>query len=377
MSNDLEFYVTLLGIGLSLWLFGASLLSKAKPYALFVYYLLIPPAFEDDEYEEEAHPVVSQRAARQPITRPTFAPILTQPRQDVANLPAETRQHTLLVAIPGDGKTQTLNTMLVADLSRGCQVIVLNPQFTYYHKTDQPIDLRPVEGQFEVIRDEAQMPAALKAIYRIGKDREVLYIAGEDVGHHISVIIDEWPRIKASEYGDACLAWVQKIVREHRKCNVWVTLATQDALVETIGFKSGARAAFRTKLASGNVDEYSWRFVVGSTPKTPTAQGTWASDSGLVEVTRPTADDIADLADGVVKPFAAMADENDSAIDDTIALYSGYSSDDTHSIAWAERVKELTREGLSTRKVREQIGGDYNEICRLAREAREEIGVHA
>lgn len=229
---------------------------------------------------------------------PTYTPLTQQAaagRVELHTLSAPVRQHTLIAARPGDGKTQTLNTLLCADVQAGCQAIVLNPQFTYYHPEDQPLDLRPLIGRFEVVRDEAAMPGLLQAIYKLGKEREPLYLDGQPVGHHISIIIDEWPRIVESDYGPACIDLVRRIVREMRKCNIWITLAAQDGQVDTLGFKSGVRASFATRLC-GNVDVATWRALIGAgVPQTPVVKGTWATERGLAYVQRPTATDIQEL----------------------------------------------------------------------------------
>ena len=250
-----------------------------------------------DQETPDDQPTAQPRPHAQPA--PSYAPLVQRAataRLELHTLDASRRQHTLIAAAPGDGKTQTLNTLLCADVRAGHQAIVLNPQFTYYHPDDQPIDLRPVKNRFELVRDEAAMPGILKTIYQLGKEREPLYQEGEDVGHHISIIIDEWPRIVESDYGPACVELVRKIVREMRKCNIWITLAAQDGQVETLGFKSGVRASFATRLC-GNVDAATWRALIGTgIPQTPVALGSWATSTGVATVQRPTSADIRALA---------------------------------------------------------------------------------
>jgi energy-coupling factor transporter ATP-binding protein EcfA2 len=65
-----------------------------------------------------------------------------------------------------------------------------------------------------------------------------------------------------------------------------------------------------------------------------------------------------------------------SAISRPDAVYSGATtrlsdSGSGHS-TWDEQVREMAANGLSTRRILAALGGNYNEIVRLAREAREE-----
>lgn len=62
-----------------------------------------------------------------------------------------------------------------------------------------------------------------------------------------------------------------------------------------------------------------------------------------------------------------------SAISRPDAVYSGATTRlrDSGS-TWADQVQEMAANGLSTRRILAALGGNYNEIVRLAREAREE-----
>ena len=62
------------------------------------------------------------------------------------------RKHTAVAGITGDGKTTTMNSLLVADIAVGAQCVVCSTHFTYYHPDDQRIDLRP-------LRDAGLLPA--------------------------------------------------------------------------------------------------------------------------------------------------------------------------------------------------------------------------
>lgn len=299
-----------------------------------------------------------------PAPRTAHAPMADRARAaQLHELTPGARMHTLIAARPGDGKTTALNTLVVADVRAGAQTIVLNPHFTAYHPEDQPIDLRPLAAHFEAVYDYAHIEATLRALVREIDARMPIYRAGQDVGHVISVLIDEWPAVQLSEYAKSCTDLLGRIVREGRKCKVFVTIATQDAQVSTLGFSGGLRSSFATRLC-GNVDNATWRACMGDAAQRPVARGVWASDRGDVMVTPPTAIDVR---------AAAMGEPCYSAIEPHSATDSAIAPSEPDSIAWAERVRDLAAEGYSTREIREMLGGDYNRIVKLAREGREGI----
>lgn len=324
----------------------------------------------EQEAQDDEQPTAQPRPQSQP--GPTYAPLVQRAataRLELHTHDASRRQHTLIAAAPGDGKTQTLNTLLCADVRAGHQAIVLNPQFTYYHPDDQSIDLRPVKDRFELVRDEAAMPGILKTIYLLGKEREPLYQEGENVGHHISIIIDEWPRIVESDYGPACVELVRKIVREMRKCNIWITLAAQDGQVETLGFKSGVRASFATRLC-GNVDAATWRALIGTgIPQTPVAIGSWATSTGLATVQRPTPADIRALAASNVAYAPMERTRNpfeDLEVDGGELVIAGRRS------SLEDRVRQLAHdERLSANDIFREVGGNRNDVLAWVREERD------
>lgn len=320
-----------------------------------------PPA------SEPAQPQHAPRALAQPR-----AP-LAQPSRAVRDLAPAQRQHTIIAARPGDGKTTAQVAMLTADLARGAQVVVCNPQFTYYHPDDQPTDLRGLRDAFEVVRDEADIARTMAEVYAIGKSREPLYLDGQHVGHDIVLYLDEWPRIVDSPAGDAAAAHLRKIVRELRKCNVWVVLASQDAQVETLGFKSGLRSAFTTKLV-GNVDAATWRALVGSAPQQPMRRGEWMTDRGVLSVALPTPADVAAAARGAQAHAALSVTAMDSADSAIAGAIPPDSAPQLNSIAWEDEVVRLAAEGQSTREILAALGGNYNRIVELAREGRALVG---
>jgi hypothetical protein len=243
---------------------------------------------------------------------------------------------------------------------------VLNPHYTAYHPEDQPLDLRPLAQAFEAVYEYADIEATLRALAAQIDARMPIYRAGQDVGHVISVLIDEWPAVQMSEYGKSCADLLARIVREGRKCKVFVTIATQDAQVSTLGFSGGLRSSFATRLC-GNVDNATWRACLGDTAQRKVPRGVWASDRGDIAVTPPTATDIASAAMGAM-PQPAI--ERYSASHSAIAGFDGDSI-----AAWDDEVRALARAGQSTRQILAALGGDYNKIVTLAREAKKEIVV--
>lgn len=243
-----------------------------------------------------------QRQVQQPQPFASLKQHEQQAQQLVTHLAPEQRHNVLIAAGPGDGKTTTMNTMLVADLARGVQVVVLNPNFTYYHPRDQLIDLRPVASQFEAAYDYKEIDTILKSLVDnvIYGERLPLYREGKDAGHTIVVYIDEMPAITSvatnKPYAESCKANIVKLIREGRKVQVFVVCAAQDALVETLGLPGGVRDNFAVRLV-GNVDPTSWKRCVGDEVKqVKVEQGTWYAGgkraSGTMQLIPATSEDV-------------------------------------------------------------------------------------
>lgn len=218
------------------------------------------------------------------------------------DLQPEEREHTLITARTGDGKTYTSIALMVRDIAHGAEVFWLNPQLTLYHPKDQPLNLRPIAHCFHQVDDYNQILATLRHVYRLAEQRKPLYKAGKNVGHNIALHIDEWPAIY-NALGDEAAGVLVAILRECRKLNIWVTMGTQDLLTETNGFSTGARAMFTTKLA-GNVDDTTWRAVVGAgVKKIPVAKGVWMTECGPVRSVGATGSDISRIVLQGPSPF--------------------------------------------------------------------------
>jgi hypothetical protein len=230
------------------------------------------------------------------------------------------RRHTAIAGKTGDGKTATLNTLLVADVAAEAHCIVCNTHFTAYHPEDQPIDLRPIMHLFEVAYEVPAIQAVLaRVIAELGRRME-LYRNGQDVGQDIVLYVGEWGAIKRTLGADA-VDQVVKLLDEGRKTRIWLVVEYHSLLVSRTGGDSALREMYTTVLA-GNVDPTTWKFAVGDAIEpAPVALGTWMTDKGLMRVVRPTAEDIAYLAprqscivSSVLAPAAPVAAEEDPTL---------------------------------------------------------------
>jgi hypothetical protein len=212
---------------------------------------------------------------------------------------AEQRQHTIITARPGDGKTHTSICMLVADIVRGCQVLWLSPARILFHHREQPIDLRPLAaaGLLEHHKDPKTIAQVLHLSGQLVAERNEQLEQDEDVGHPICLYLDEWPHLVAEcpQIEDT----LGKILRTARKTNIWIILATQDAHVETIRLHGGLRAAFSTRLI-GNVDRATWNALADpDQERQRVSQGQWVIaglHTGTGAIQRPSNSFIATLA---------------------------------------------------------------------------------
>jgi hypothetical protein len=218
-----------------------------------------------------------------------------------------TRKHTAVVGSTGDGKTTTMNSLLVADIASGAQCVVCSTHFTYYHPDDQTIDLRPLTDRFQVAYTGPAIRAALDAACKLKDQRMALYRAGKPVGHDVCLYFGEWDTSIQRLLGQWAADPLQELLDEGRKTNVWVSFVeVHGAQVKRFGGDSAVRAAFRTRL-TGNVDATSWRAFVGSdTPQTPQPQGQWMTDRGPVRVEPPTAEQIARVAASTLPHYAPL-----------------------------------------------------------------------
>lgn len=219
------------------------------------------------------------------------------------------RKHTAVAGITGDGKTTTMNSLLVADIAVGAQCVVCSTHFTYYHPDDQRIDLRPLRDAFQVAYTAETIRAVLAAACALKDERMKLYRAGKPVGHDVCLYFGEWDTSIQRLLGAWATERLQEILDEGRKTNIWVSFVeVHGAQVKRFGGDSALRAAFRTRL-TGNVDATSWRaFVGGDIPQQQVPQGQWMTERGPVFVEPPTAAQIAQVAAANLPRYAPLGE---------------------------------------------------------------------
>ena len=206
------------------------------------------------------------------------------------NMKIGNRRHTAIVGITGDGKTATMNAMLVADIASGAQCVVCSTHFTYFNEEDQPIDLRPLKDHFQAEYTKEGIAAAIKAARELIDVRMPRYRNNQAVGHPVVLYLGEYDTSITRLLGDYAGESVQHILDEGRKTNVWIGfIEMHGAQVKRFGGDGAVRSAFGTKMASANVDSLSWKVFVGEgIPKERMPLGDWMTDRGIVRVTLPT-----------------------------------------------------------------------------------------
>jgi hypothetical protein len=225
---------------------------------------------------------------RRPVAAPKLSPAPAfHPRQ---------RKHTAVAGATGDGKTTTLNTLLVQDIAAGAQCVVCSTHFTYYHPEDQSVDLRPLCDFFEVYYTPEDILKAMVAACALIDARLERYRAGKDVGHDVTLYFGEWDTAIQRTLGDKATERLLHILDEGRKTRVWVGfIEVHGAQVKRFGGDSALRAAFTTRLA-GNIDASSWRTFIGDDiPRQPVPRGAWMTPTGLITIQPPSRADIAQV----------------------------------------------------------------------------------
>lgn len=276
-----------------------------------------PPIERKERPQAQEQLTALLQAVPQPVEVAQVVPraslVPQQVKRLLTDIPAEKRLNVLLASAPGDGKTTTLITMMLADMARGVHAVVCNPHFTYYNQEDQPIDLRPLAGQFDVAISYKDIYETLKSLQALIEQRKPLYQNNAELGATVVCYIDELPAINGEstnpEYAKACRQMIPAIVYEGRKYKVLVVLAAQSAQVSDLNFSGGVRECFALRLA-GNVDTASWRALVGDkVEKVQVAKGTWYAGGtvaqGLLHINPATSYDVQEalqVASGKRKP---------------------------------------------------------------------------
>lgn len=268
---------------------------------------------------------------RQPFSNGTITDTLGEihVKHPVLDMDILTRKHLIIAGIQGNGKTQTQIRFMVEDIKRGAQVWWLTPHLTLYNEEDQPTDLRPIEKHFRQVFDYTEIGLHLRAFAAESTRRLTHYRNNEPVGETIVVYLDEWPGI-VQVLGDEVTESLQIIAREGRKCRVFLVLLSQDVHVKTLGFESGIREQFNTRLV-GRVDQASWLALVGkgfprykpSKPGEWTYAGGW-EDPQVVQIGLTPASLIEEIAKTEPKVFTdidvSSVPQGTTSVNDQVAL---------------------------------------------------------
>lgn len=193
----------------------------------------------------------------------------------VLGMPIVQRKHVIITGSTGDGKTQCEIRLMVEDIKRGAQVYWLSPHLTLYNEEDQPTDLRPLEHHFRQVFTYSEIGRQLQIFSAEAQRRLPFYRGNQPIGDTIVIYLDEWPGI-VDMCGETATQALKTIAMEGRKVKVFLVIASQDTLVDTIGIKSGVRGQFETRLV-GRVDSATWQAMIGSGVRryTPARKGEW------------------------------------------------------------------------------------------------------
>jgi hypothetical protein len=182
--------------------------------------------------------------------------------------------------------------MMIADIHAGADVYWLSRHLSLYHSEEQPVDLRPISRAFSQIYSYQGIVDCVNAALQETEKRIDAIRNNEPIGRTIVLYIDDYPAL-VDEFGEDVATPLRRILRDARKCKIWVVLGTQDAQVKTLGVHSGVRSMFATRLM-GNVDDATWR-ALADTPERwqPLQPHQWyvqGSTSGVAVAMQPHAD---------------------------------------------------------------------------------------
>lgn len=179
----------------------------------------------------------------------------------VRSIPVSRRQHTIIAGQTGDGKSQAMISLMVADIKRGYRVYWLNPHLTLFNEEDQQTDLRPIAGKFAQIYEPRAIEQVLDWAVEQIEERKPRYRRNDNDYPTIILYIDEWEGLLDAMTSG--LVSLKRILNEGRKFKVFVVMANQSALVQAMGLSSGGREQFITRIV-GAVDQTTWRALIGS-----------------------------------------------------------------------------------------------------------------
>lgn len=240
--------------------------------------------------------------------------------------------------------------------------------------------LRQRPGQFVIATPKNAVddpwggfPAARLAFSREGVD-------WSNIGAAIELVYDEWlrrnidgdaPRTPLTLVIDEYVTIIDKLpALKSKVIDLW-------AMGRSVGIRLivlGTEVNVKAWGIEGRGDVRGNLLFIETRPDKSAAMYRWGSERETIDTSA-----VPKLAAGPIhRDRVWVPDVSGDAIDAAmIAQYSatiaGIAEPRKHSMSpdeWAQQVREMAENGMSTRNIRKALGGDYNEIVRLAREAR-------
>lgn len=162
--------------------------------------------------------------------------------------------HVALAGATGGGKTSLIRLLSSQLCAAGADVIFLNPHYTPYDIRAKE-DWTPFEPylKFPPCREYVQIEAILRnAATQVLPKRLARYNHSREWGGPYFIVLDELPAIQAHIPG--AHEYIAAILREGRKVDLYLIVASQDFLVSTIAPKGGGgavRECYRTAFYVG------------------------------------------------------------------------------------------------------------------------------
>ncbi len=159
--------------------------------------------------------------------------------------------HVALAGATGGGKSNIMRLLLAQLVSAGAHVVLADPHYTPYDP-ESGDDWRPIAQRLHmapaVKAADIRHMLAWMATDELPQRLERRY-QGQPVGTPLFLAIDELPSIVADVKDTP--EHMARILREGRKCGIFVIGAAQDFLVKTIGGAGAVRDCYRTAFYVG------------------------------------------------------------------------------------------------------------------------------
>ena len=349
--------ITFATIAIAVWLLLGNVLAwlwrTISPALLFVYYFVTdegaPKAPAPARVVATSTPErLDRRSAWDELDDTEAAPAA-----DVLSV-LDTSLHALLIGYSGGGKT-TMMHELAQRWTQRATVLVCDPDAA--PGLWAGCDVAGAGDDFEGIS------TALERVGRLVKQRRKLRAAGVRQFDSLYVCIDEYQDVARNV--ESARATVEDVLRRGRKLGVHLVIGVQDKAVKTLGFEG--QGDLRKNFTW--VAELRQR-ADGSREARVQANG----EGGWVAMPVPELPDLDVLIDQAGAMDGAMSGAMEgrySAIERDIAPHSSPAEDSIAGRSWEDEVRERAQAGDSTRKILRELGGDYNEIVRLSREAKQ------